>query len=60
MTNAITVDLHIHARMATFGEVESHTRMEILRRVNALLEELGATHQFVTTVPRVEIIERDE
>ena len=59
MTQAITVDLHIHARLAKFGDVEPQTRIEILRKIARTLEELGNEHQFLTTIPMVEIIGRD-
>lgn len=58
-SNAVTVDLHIYARVATFGEIESHTRTEILRKVRILLDELGSEHYFLPSMPTVEIIERD-
>lgn len=60
MTQAITVDLHIYARLAKFGDVEPHTRIEIVRKITRALEELGIDHQFLTTIPIVEIIGRDE
>lgn len=59
MTQAITVDLHIHARLAKFGDIERHTHIEMARRIAQILEELGNEHQFLTTIPIVEIIGRD-
>lgn len=59
-TNAITVDLHIYSRIAMFGEISNHTRIDIARKINQVLIELGSEHEFLSTIPIVEIIGRDD